>query len=141
MGIQREPERASPTCFRGRLKLHQLAYAVLRSIAVYTYYQSACQHIRAYLVHQKSSSLASHQPLGTSTTPHPNASVRVNTPSKPSELSTSSATSEARSKIQFTLRAYRHNAILVYCVFLRRPGTELIAQSHFVKKTASADAS
>jgi hypothetical protein len=36
-------------------RLHQLAYAVLRSIAVYTYH-IACQHIRAYQI-QKACSL------------------------------------------------------------------------------------
>jgi hypothetical protein len=48
---------ALPTASR----LHQLAYVVLRSIAVYTY-QIACQHIRAYRIDEKAYSLVGGRP-------------------------------------------------------------------------------
>lgn len=53
----RKPCLPSPNASR----LHQLAYVVLRSIAVYTY-QIACQHIRAYRIDEKAYSLVGRQP-------------------------------------------------------------------------------
>ena len=47
-----EPDPQALLALPNASRLHQLAYVVLRSIAVYTY-QIACQHIRAYRIDEK----------------------------------------------------------------------------------------